>query len=425
MANQMPRESTSQTSSRRRFLKRVGGLGAAVLAAGAGAAPSGAQSPPAQDKPAPADPTKELGAPVRAYGERSRHETAVRQQFPTKTNESSWTFTPLQDSRGIITPSALHFERHHGGVPDIDPQRHRLMIHGMVGRPLILTMDEIKRLPSVSRIYFIECSGNSLTEWAKPTAKGVQGTHGLTSCSEWTGVPLSLLLREARPDKGATWIVAEGADAAVMTRSIPMKKAMDDILVAYGQNGEAIRPEQGYPLRLVIPGWEGNTQVKWLRRIKVVGKPYMTREETAKYTDLMPDGTARQFTFEMEAKSVITYPSGGQKLPGPGLYEVTGLAWSGRGKIRSVDVSTDGGKTWKAAQLQEPLLRFAHARFRFPWNWDGSEVVLQSRCTDETGYVQPALGDLVKIRGVNSVYHLNAIQSWKVAASGEVSNVHS
>ncbi len=192
---------------------------------------------------------------------------------------------------------------------------------------------------------------------------------------------------------------------------------------AYSQNGEAIRPEQGYPLRLVIPGWEGNSQVKWLRRIKVVDKPYMTREETSKYTDLMPDGTARQFTFEMEAKSVITYPSGGQKLPGPGFYEVTGRAWSGRGKIRSVEVSADGGKSWKPAQLQEPVLRFAHARFRFPWKWDGQEAILQSRCTDETGYVQPRLADLVKIRGVNSVYHLNAIQSWKVAVGGEVSNV--
>jgi sulfane dehydrogenase subunit SoxC len=424
MASPMPSDSTSPEPSRRRFLKRAAALGAVVVTTAARPAVAPAQSPAAPQKPAPEDPTKELGTPVRAYGERSRFEAVVRQQFPTKTNESSWTFTPLQDSRGIITPSALHFERHHAGVPDIDPAKHRLMIHGMVDRPLVFTMDELRRLPSVSRIYFIECSGNSLTEWAKPTAKGVQGTHGLTSCSEWTGVLLSVLLKEVGVQKGARWLVAEGADAAVMTRSIPMKKAMDDILVAYGQNGEAIRPEQGYPLRLVIPGWEGNTQVKWLRRVKVVDKPYMTREETSKYTDLMPDGTARQFTFEMEAKSVITYPSGGQKLAGPGFYEVSGLAWSGRGKIRSVDVSTDGGKSWKPAQLQEPVLRFAHARFRFPWKWDGQEAVLQSRCTDETGYAQPRLADLVKIRGVNSVYHLNAIQSWKVAASGEVSNVH-
>jgi len=424
MATTAPRESISPEPSRRRFLKRVTALGAAVAAGAARPGAGAAQSPAAVEKPAPDDPTKELGGPVRPYGERSRFEKAVRQQFPTKTNEASWTFTPLHESRGIITPSALHFERHHAGVPDIDPSKHRLMIHGMVNRPMILTMDEIHRFPSVSHIYFIECSGNSSREWAEPTAKGVQGTHGLTSCSEWTGVPLALLLKEAGVQQGATWIVAEGADAAVMTRSLPMKKAMDGMLVAYSQNGEAIRPEQGYPLRLVIPGWEGNSQVKWLRRIKVVDKPYMTREETSKYTDLMPDGTARQFTFEMEAKSVITYPSGGQKLPGPGFYEVTGLAWSGRGKIRSVEVSTDGGKSWKPAHLQEPVLRFAHVRFRFPWKWDGQEAILQSRATDETGYVQPRLADLVKIRGVNSNYHLNAIQSWKVAAGGEVSNVH-
>jgi sulfane dehydrogenase subunit SoxC len=418
------RQPESPASGRRQFLKRGAALGAALVAGAAPPVAAQSQSAPAAT-PVPEDPTKALGEPTRAgYGERSRFENAAREQFKTKTNESSWSFTPLQDSRGVITPSALHFERHHAGIAEIDPGKHRLLIHGMVDRPLILTMDELNRLPSISRIYFIECSGNSLTEWRQATAKGVQGTHGLTSCSEWTGVPLSLLLKEVGVQRGATWLVAEGADAAVMTRSIPLKKAMDDILVAYGQNGEAIRPEQGYPLRLVIPGWEGNTQVKWLRRIKVVDKPYYTREETSKYTDLMPDGTARQFTFEMEAKSVITYPSGGHALTGPGFYEVTGLAWSGRGAVRKVDVSTDGGKTWKAAPLQEPVIRLAHTRFRFPWTWDGREAVLQSRCTDETGYVQPTLAQLVKVRGVNSVYHLNAIQSWKVAADGRVSNVH-
>jgi sulfane dehydrogenase subunit SoxC len=406
-------------SSRRRFLKRAAAFGAAVVA-GAGQRAAHAQT----QKPAPDDPTKELGAPVRPYGERSRFETAAREQFKTKTNESSATFTPLHDSHGIITPAALHFERHHAGVPDIDPKKHRLLIHGMVDRPLIFTMDEIRRLPSVSRIYFVECSGNTFTEWAKPTAQGVQGTHGLTSCSEWTGVWLSLLLREAGVQQGASWIVAEGADGAAMTRSLPMKKAMDDMLVAYAQNGEAIRPEQGYPLRLVIPGWEGNTQIKWLRRIKAVDKPYMTREETSKYTDLMPDGTARQFTFEMEAKSVITFPSNVRPLTGPGFYELSGLAWSGRGAIRQVEVSADGGKSWRTAQLQEPVLRFAHTRFRVPWQWDGRETILQSRCTDETGYVQPTLASLVKVRGVFSFYHLNAIQSWKVASDGSIHNVH-
>jgi len=406
---------------RRGFLRYGAALGAAFV--GSHADPLYAQRPE-NSSPTLADSTKKLGAPVGPYGERARFETAVRRQAKTPTNESSWTFTPLEDSRGIITPSALHFERHHGGIPILDPAKHKLMIHGLVERPLVLTVGEIHRLPAVSRIYFIECSGNTLTEWEKPTESGVQGTHGLTSCSEWTGVPLSLLLKEAGVQNGGTWIVAEGADAAVMTRSIPLEKAMDDILLAYGQNGEALRPEQGYPLRLVIPGWEGSAQVKWVRRLKVVDKPYMTREETSKYTDLMPDGTARRFTFVMEAKSVITTPSGDQRLPSVGFYEIRGLAWSGRGAVRRVEVSTDGGRNWSDARLEEPVLRHAHTRFCHPWRWDGRETILQSRCTDESGYVQPTREELVKQRGLHSYYHNNAIQSWKVSASGSVRNVH-
>ena len=402
---------------RRRFLRRGITLGAA-LAAGR-AAPASAQSDAAPD-----DPSKVLGGPRRPYGERSRFETATRKAVRGKTDEVGATMTPLQDLHGIITPSSLHFEVHRGGVPDIDPRKHRLLIHGMVDRPVILTAEEIKRLPSVSRIYFIECSGNTKSEWRAPTLKNVQGTHGLTSCSEWTGVLLSVLLREAGVQKGATWIIAEGADSTGNERSIPLAKATDDILVAYGQNGEALRPENGYPLRLVVPGWVGNINVKWLRRITVVDRPYMTRMDSAGQPNLMPDGKARKLVLVMEAKSVITFPSGEQRLPGPGLYEITGLAWSGRGLVRRVEVSTDGGKTWRNAALQEPVLRFAHARFRLPWRWDGREAVLQSRCTDETGYVQPTLADLVKVRGLNSVFLLNAIQSWKVAADGSVHNVH-
>jgi sulfane dehydrogenase subunit SoxC len=403
---------------RRRFLKRGIGLGAALAASGR-AALGQAQSPPA-----PEDPSKVLGGPRRPYGERSRFETAIRRAFRGKTDEVSSIMTPLQDLHGIITPSALHFNVQRGGVPDIDPRKHRLLIHGMVERPVILTLEEIRRLPSVSRIYFIECSGNTLSEWRGPTLKTVQGTHGLTSCSEWTGVLLSLLLREAGVQKGATWIVAEGADSTGNERSIPLTKAMDDVLVAYGQNGEAPRPENGYPLRLVVPGWEGNVNVKWLRRLTVVDRPYMTRMETAAHTTLMTDGKARQFLFVMEAKSVITFPSGDHRLPSAGFYEITGLAWSGRGLVRRVEISTNGGRTWRNATLQAPALPFAHTRFRFPWRWDGREAVLQSRCTDETGYVQPTLADLVKVRGLNSRLFLNAIQSWKVMADGSVHNVH-
>lgn len=379
----------------------------------------------------PADPTKIQGIPTNddgGYGSRSQFETETRWRFATPTKESSWTMTPLEHILGTITPSGLHFERHHGGIAVIDPGTFSVIVHGMVDRPKKYSITDIKRFPSVSRTMFIECSGNGLTEWSKPTLKTVQGTHGLTSTSEWTGVPLSLLLKEVGVKPGAAWVLAEGSDAAVMTRSIPLDKCWDDALVAYGQNGEALRPEQGYPLRLILPGWEGNTHIKWLRRLEVSDVPYQTREETSKYTDLLANGQARQFTFVMEAKSVITFPSGEMKLPGPGFYEITGLAWSGRGKIARVNVSTDAGKTWQMAHLQDPVLPICHTRFRFAWLWDGRPAVLQSRCVDETGYVQPSIKQLIDVRGLNgplgSIYHLNGIQSWAVAANGSVTNVH-
>jgi sulfane dehydrogenase subunit SoxC len=411
-------ESSRQDPSRRRFLKGGVALGAALVV-GAGRPVVG------QAQPVPDDPSKVLGDPIRPYGERSRFEQSVREKFPlSKTDEVGSTATPLDETLGITTPSALHYEVHRGGVPDIDPRQHRLLIHGLVDRPVILTMEEIRRLPSTSRILFLECQGNTMLQWRAPTAKTVRQTHGYTSCSEWTGVPLSLLLREAGVQKGASWILAEGADGSGNERSIPMAKAMDDVLVAYGQNGEAVRPENGYPLRLIVPGWTGNINVKWLRRITVVDRPYLTRMDGVGQPTLMPDGKARQLQFIMEAKSVITSPSGGQRLPGPGLYEIRGLAWSGRGLVRRVEVSTDGGKTWRDARLQEPVLPLAHTRFRLDWQWDGREAVLQSRCTDETSYVQPTLAELVSVRGLNSVYFNNAIQSWKLAADGSVHNVH-
>jgi sulfane dehydrogenase subunit SoxC len=298
----------------------------------------------------------------------------------------------------------------------------------MVREPRKYSMKDLRRLPSISRIMFLECSGNGLTEWSKPTMRTVQFTHGLTSTSEWTGVALATILKEAGVAHGAKWLLAEGGDAAAMTRSIPLDKAMKDCFLAYGQNGEALRPEQGHPLRLMVPGYEGNINIKWLRRLEVSDTPFMTREETSKYTDLLPDGKAVQFSLAMEAKSVITSPSGEMVLGGPGFHEITGLAWSGRGSIRRVDVSTDGGRTWHAAALQGPVLPICHTRFRFAWTWDGSEAILQSRCIDDTGYVQPTLGQLIAVRGLNgplgSIYHLNAIQSWRVANDGKVSNVH-
>jgi sulfane dehydrogenase subunit SoxC len=403
-------------------------------AAAAGPALSGqaraAVPPGAVERPVPADPSREPGTPLddESYGSRSQFETSVRTRYKTATPLSSWTFTPLQDSLGIVTPSGLHFERSHAGTATIDPATHSLFLHGMVERPRKWSMADLRRFPSVSRLLFIECSGNGLTEWAKPTLKTVQETHGLTSTAEWTGVPLSTLLAEAGVRGKAKWLLAEGADGAAMTRSIPLAKAMKDCIVAYGQNGEALRPEQGYPVRLIVPGFEGNTHIKWLRRIEVSDSPFMTREETSKYTDLMPDGRARQFTLEMEAKSVITSPSGGMRLAEPGFQEITGLAWSGRGTIRRVDVSTDGGRSWRQAALQTPVLPLCHTRFRLPWRWDGKEAILQSRATDDTGYVQPTIAQLVAVRGLNgptgSVYHLNGIQSWRVSTDGSVANVH-
>ena len=419
-----PARDSEDAPARRRFM-----LGAMAAIGSAGVhGLSSAATPGAIERTVPPDASKIQGVGVAmddgGYGTRSQFETEVRERYATKTTESSWSFTPLQKSMGMITPSGLHYERHHGGIATIDPSTHELFVHGMVKQAKKFSMADLKRYPMLSRIMFLECSGNGLTEWAKPTLKTVQGTHGLTSTSEWIGVPLSTILNEVGLKPGAKWLLAEGGDAAAMTRSIPIEKAMNDCLLAYGQNGEAIRPEQGYPVRLFVPGYEGNMSIKWLRRLEISDKPFMTREETSKYTDLLPDGTALQFSFLMEAKSVITYPSGEMLLKKPGFYEISGLAWSGRGSIKRVEVSVDGGKNWRDAVLHGPILPICHTRFTLPWEWDGKEAILQSRCTDETGYVQPTIKQLADERGLSSVYHLNGIQSWKVAASGEVSNVH-
>jgi sulfane dehydrogenase subunit SoxC len=368
------------------------------------------------------DIPQELGAPRRLYGERSPFEKSTRlfRESPTPATASSR--TPLQEQFGIITPSSLHYEMHHSGVPEINPHRHQIMLQGLVQRPLIFGMDDLQRLPSVSRIHFLECAGNTGGDQIGKPGSTPQRSHGLVSCSEWTGVPLGTLLDEAGLKPEARWILAEGADAGRMARSIPLEKALDDILVAYGQNGEALRPEQGYPVRLIVPGWEGNVSIKWLGRLHVVDQPYMSAYETAYYTDLMPDGTARQFTFVMEAKSVITRPAGGQQLSGPGFYEITGLAWSGRGRITRVEVSADGGTTWQDARLNEPVLPKALTRFQFPWQWNGGPAALQSRCTDETGYLQPTREQIVAVRGLNATDHYNGIKTWHVHTDGKVSH---
>jgi len=418
--------------ARRRFLRRAAAIAGGAVSASAGEN-VGFREAAAQDLERNLPPhvpewSRRLGAPILAspYGVPSKFEANVRRRESpglTRTPQSSVAFTPLQNLFGIITPSGLHFERHHAGVPDVDPEQHRLMIHGLVRNPRIYTLDDIVRFPSVSRVHFIECGANSGMEWANVAVPTVQYSHGMIGCSEWTGVPLSTLLDEAGVDPRGKFILAEGADGASLTRTLPMAMALDDVLVVYGQNGEMLRPEQGYPLRLLVPGVQGVSSVKWLRRLKVGDEPWNTREEALHYVDLMPDGRHRQYTWIQEAKSVVTSPSGGQVILDRGYHEIRGLAWSGRGRVKRVDVSTDGGRNWKTATLQTPILPKALTRFRLDWSWDGGPALLQSRVIDETGYVQPTIRQLREVRGTRSIYHNNAIQTWRVDPSGEVSNV--
>jgi sulfane dehydrogenase subunit SoxC len=412
---------------RRKFLKE--GAALAGLALG-GAASANGQTPASPSTPAAEhshDP-KELAKELIAYGERSRYVTSARvpvaeRMSPDMFGLTFHVLTPLQDSVGIITPSSLFYVATHRGsfVPEIDPGEHRLMIHGMVDRPLVFTMDELKRLPSVSRVHFIECLGNR----AQARHKTVQETHGLTSCAEWTGVPLSLLLKEAGVQKGAAWIVAEGAEEVKGSSSVPLAKAMDDCLIAYGQNGEPLRPQQGFPLRLMVPGFEGIYQIKYLRRIKVVDRYYMTYDD---YGHINPDAKVAALTDQIGPKSVITFPSGGQRLPGPGFYDISGLAWSGAGAIKKVEVSIDGGRSWHDAELRSPSYRMAHTRFGFAWKWDGKECVLMSRCTDELGTVQPTRAEAAKFwnKPLDGSFRVpgadNTVQPWKIAGDGSVQN---
>lgn len=390
-------------------------------------------APPSQGDPAiltlPAHSTS-LGKPVASdgYGSPSKHEQNLqRRESPglTQVGASGVSFAPLQGLFGIITPNGLHFERHHQGWVDIDPSGHRLMIHGLVKKPLIFTMDELMRLPSVSRMHFIECGANTGMEWGNAAVPTVQYTHGMLSCCEYTGVPLKLLLDMAGADlKRGKFMLAEGADGASMTRTINLDSALNDTLVAWAMNGEMLRPENGYPLRLVVPGVQGVSWVKYLRRLKVGDTPFDAKDEVIHYVDMMPDGVSRQYTSIQECKSVITSPSGGQRLLKTGFYNITGLAWSGRGTVKAVDISVDGGQNWRPARLESPLLTKCLSRFNFDWVWNGAPALIQSRARDSTGYVQPKYGPLRAVRGTRSIYHNNAIQTWRINPNGEVENVH-
>lgn len=422
---------SDQTSIHSSDLEQVAGNGLlhrrVFLAGGIGVAAAALTEPTLADPLAVESWMKVPGAGFVGYGQPSKYEDKLARTWNTApgTTGTGAARTPLHLLDGMITPNGIHFERSHSGIPDINPDAHRLLIHGLVKRSLVFTLEDLERYPRESRIAFLECGGNGQLLYQKdPVAAGVQAIHGLASCAEWTGVKLAVLLQEAGVDPKAKWILAEGADAAGMSRSIPLAKAVDDALIALYQNGERVRPSNGYPMRLLLPGYEGNMNVKWLRRIKLTEGPTMTRDETSKYTMLLPDGKSLQFVLPQEAKSVVTRPSPGLTLKQPGLYEISGLAWSGYGKITKVEVSADGGKSWGEAALQTPVLSKALTRFRIPWTWDGGPAVLQSRATDETGYVQPTRDKLIAMRGSRTIYHCNAITTWAISEKGEVKHVY-
>ncbi|MEP6781656.1 MAG: sulfite dehydrogenase [Gemmatimonadaceae bacterium] len=427
-------ENTSSKVSRRNLLK-----GGAAFAGGAMATrltSLGAQAPKvsadlaaqiaapvtataaSQVRPvAPVDAALVPGAASEALAARAPYETPALAPVGITTGSTS---TPLQALQGAITPSDLHFQRHHNGIPLIDPLLWSLTVHGLVDKPLMLSLAELKRFPSITRQYFVECSGNGRTAYRAPKREmTAQEIDGLTSNSEWTGVLVSTILREAGIRRDATWVLAEGGDAARMARSVPIEKMMNDALLVYAQNGEPLRQGVGYPVRLLLPGYEGNMSVKWIRRLEATPRATFTRNETAKYTDPLADGTVRYFSFVLDAKSIITAPSYPAQIT-PGWWPVSGLAWTGRGKITRVEVSTDSGKTWHDAQLQSAAFDCAHVRFVHMWKWDGSATRLMSRATDETGYVQPSLAEFKRVRGSGTDYHFNYVRAWDVAVDGDV-----
>lgn len=411
-----------QSTSRRTFLK--GGL---VAGGALAATPAFATGDPAIVERQPWANQLGEGVDARPYGTPSQFEAHVRRrnvEWLTADPVSSVNFTPLHELDGIITPNGLCFERHHGGIAEVDPAKYRLMINGLVDRELVFTLADLKRFPRVNRVYFLECAANTGMEWRGAQLNGCQFTHGMIHNVMYTGVSLRTILDEAGVKPTAKWLLAEGADASAMTRSIPIEKALDDCLVAFAMNGEALRPEQGYPVRLVVPGWEGNMWIKWLRRLELGDMPWQHREETSKYTDLLPNGKARRFTWEMDAKSVITNPSPQAPIThGPGPTVITGVAWSGRGTIPRVDVSLDGGANWVQARMSGPSLDKSMHRFYYEFDWDGRPLLLQSRAHDSTGYVQPTKDQLREIRGENSIYHNNSIQTWAIDETGQAENV--
>ena len=412
-------------------------LGRGIVFASAAATGIGTSFTSAAAEPMPVDPwSMEPGGPILAYGTPSKYENKVVRTLTNPNNlpRTSHARTPHQFLQGTITPTGLHFVVARTDIPDIDPAKHRLAVHGLVKQPLLFDLDTLARYPTVSRIHFVECGGNSAPLYNKdPVQADVQAIHGLLSCSQFTGVKLSTLLDEAGIDPKAKWLIAEGADGPSMNRSIPMAKALDDAMIALYQNGERLAPSNGYPMRLLLPGYEGNMSVKWLHRIKLVEEPVMAINETLQHTYRVQGPKIWQFFFPMEVKSFITHPSPGLTIKGPGYYEISGLAYSGNGRIEKVMVSADGGKSWGEAALDAPVLPKALTRFRMPWRWDGQPVVLQSRAWDEAGNRQPTRDEMFAERGALKVNfpvtafpmgHMNVITSWSIDGKGEAKHVY-
>ncbi|MGH7628286.1 MAG: sulfite dehydrogenase [Gemmatimonadales bacterium] len=396
----------------------LAGAAAAGVAALAASLPGSAATQEPAAPPVPPDATKVPGGPTTALSARSPFEQPARTPVGQLAGAS---YTPIHQLAGTITPTDLWFERHHNGVPQIDPSRWRLLLHGLVDHPLSFSLVDLRRLPSVTRTCFLECSGNGRNGYRSPRRElSPQQIDGMSANAEWTGVRVATLLGEAGVQRAARWVLAEGGDAAVLSRSVPLEKMLDDALLVYAQNGEALRPAAGYPVRLLLPGWEGNTCIKWIRRLEVIAQPNMSRDETSKYTDPLPNDTARRFSFVMDVKSTLTRPTYPAVLAGPGWIELSGIAWSGRGKITRVDLSTDGGRTWAPAELQQPVLDKAHVRFIRMWKWDGRRAVLLSRAVDETGAAQPTLAEFRARRGSGTDYHFNYIRAWVVEPDGRV-----
>ena len=410
--------------------------GTAIIGTGIGIGATGAAAEPLIDQPWDLQVGEDT-PPYQGPSKRSAHivRTLSNPKFEPR---SSIARTPHHLLEGSTTPNGLHFTINHTGIPDIDPAKHRLLIHGLVKRPLVFTLDNLLRYPLTSRPAFMECGGNSAPFFSPtPIQADVQALHGLSSCAEWTGVKLSILLDECGVDPKAKWFIAEGADAPHLMRSVPLMKGMDDAMIALYQNGEPLMPGNGFPMRLVLPGFEGNLNIKFLRRIKLVPGPAMSFWESQVYTEPMPPnkngGKSYNFTFINEVKSFITRPSPGINMKEPGVYEISGIAYSGRGKVTKVMVSADGGKSWGEAALQGPVMTKAFTRFRMPWRWSGAPTILQSRAWDDAGNFQPTRAAFVAERGqldsepaVTAFrnHHFNAVTSWGIASNGTVRHVY-